>query len=244
MRAVGEFDPSDFASHPERFYRMRYVWQWPIRICHWLTVATLSALFLSGLYMAHPILAPAGEPARNFLMGRIREVHFAAGFVFLISFLWRIYWFWMGNNYARSGFPFLWRAGWWRDLWQQARDYLSLHRGHVHLGHNALGGLTYTVFVILLGWGQILTGLALYSESNPGGLWDHLAGWVVPLFGGAFQTRMWHHVFGWGFPVFAVIHVYVVLFDSYQYGNGLVASMVSGFKFTQKGDLDHDTWVS
>jgi hypothetical protein len=42
----------------------------------------------------------------------------------------------------------------------------------VHLGHNALAGLSYTIFVIGLGWLQILTGLALYSETNPGGFWD------------------------------------------------------------------------
>jgi len=44
--------------------------------------------------------------------------------------------------------------------------------------------------------------------------------------------------------VFAILHVYIVLFDSVQYGNGLITSMVSGMKFFKKGDLDSDTWVS
>ena len=180
----------------------------------------------------------------HFVMGRVREVHFAFAGLFLVSFFWRIYWFWMGNNYARSGFPFVWRASWWRDLSRQARDYLRLDRGHVHLGHNALGGLAYTLCVIGLGWAQILTGLALYSESNPGGLWDRLVGWINPLLGGSFRTRMWHHGFAWGFAAFAILHVYIVLFDSFQYRNGLITSMVSGMKFYKKGDLDSDTWVS
>ncbi len=232
------------AGWPAGYYRRRYVWQWPIRLSHWITALAIGVLFLTGEYIAHPQLAPAGEAYRHFVMGRVREVHFAFAFVFLISFLWRIYWFWMGNNYARSGFPFVWRAAWWRDLARQGRQYLSLHRGHVHLGHNALAGLAYTIFVIGLGWLQILTGLALYSESNPGGFWDRLVGWVLPLFGGSYRTHLWHHMFSWLFLVFAVVHVYVVLFDSEQYKNGLLSSIVTGFKFYEEGDLDHDQWVS
>ncbi len=239
-----EFGGADFAAHPDDYYRAKYVWQWPIRVCHWLTVISLTALFTTGLYIWHPVLAPTGEPVGHFVMGRVRELHFVFAAVFLVSFLWRIYWFWMGNNYARSGFPFVWRASWWSDLRRQAGDYLRLERGHVHLGHNALGGLAYTVFVIGLGWAQILTGLALYGESNPGGFWDRLVGWINPLLGGSFRTRMWHHGFAWGFVVFAILHVYIVLFDSFQYRNGLIASMISGVKFFRKGDLDHDTWVS
>ncbi len=229
---------------PETRYGRRYVWQWPLRISHWVNVACLSVLFLTGLYITWPRLAPAGEAFNNFVMGRVRLLHFAAGLVFLISFLWRIYWFWMGNNYARSGFPFVWRRQWWLDLGRQATDYMRLHRGHVHLGHNALAGLLYTVFVIGLGWAQILTGLALYSESNPGGFWDRLTGWIIPLMGGSFRVHMWHHLFAWGFLVFAVLHIYIVLFDSHQYRNGLLSSIVSGFKFYEEGDLDHDEWLS
>ena len=226
------------------FYRRRYVWQWPVRLSHWINALCIVVLFATGEYIAHPQLAPAGEPYRHFVMGRVREVHFAFAFVFLVSFLWRIYWFWMGNNYARSGFPFVWRTAWWRDLIQQARQYLSLRRGHVHLGHNAFAGLSYTIFVIGLGWLQILTGLALYSESNPGGFWDRLVGWVLPLFGGAYRTHLWHHMFSWLFLVFAIVHLYVVLFDSEQYKNGLISSIVTGYKFYEPGDLDHDQWLT
>jgi len=38
--------------------------------------------------------------------------------------------------------------------------------------------------------------------------------------------------------------VYVVLFDSHQYRNGLLSSIVSGYKFYEQGDLDNDTWLS
>ncbi len=228
----------------EPTYGRQYVWQLPVRISHWVNVISLSMLFLTGLYINHPILAPNGEAYRNFVMGRIREIHFLFGYILLFSFLLRVYWFYVGNNYARSGFPFVWRKSWWEDLRVQALRYLYLERGHVHLGHNALAGLSYTVLVIGLGWLQILTGLALYSESNPGGFWDTLVGWMIPLFGGSFRLHMWHHLFAWGFIVFAILHVYIVLYDDRQYKNGLISSMVAGYKFYEKGDLDHDRWLS
>jgi Ni/Fe-hydrogenase 1 B-type cytochrome subunit len=241
---VTAFDPSDLAAAPHRYFRRRYVWQWPIRLYHWVNVLCVTVLFATGMYIASPILAPAGEAYRNFVMGTVREVHFAFAFIFMVAFVWRMYWFWMGNNYARSGFPFVWRRQWWGDLFRQIRDYLKLERGHVHLGHNALGGLTYTVFAVALGWAQVVTGLALYSESNPGGFWDRLVGWMIPLAGGSFQLRMWHHLFAWGFVFFAILHIYIVFYDGLQYRNGLITAMVSGEKFYREGDLDHDTWLS
>ena len=62
------------------------------------------------------MLAPAGEPTTISSWARVREIHFGAGMVFLFGFLLRVYWFYVGNNYARSGFPFVWRAEWWKDL--------------------------------------------------------------------------------------------------------------------------------
>jgi Ni/Fe-hydrogenase 1 B-type cytochrome subunit len=167
-----------------------------------------------------------------------------AGYCLLFGFLLRIYCFYFGNNYSRSGFPFVWRKAWWADLTAQSTQYLRLERGHVHLGHNALAGLAYTFFVILLGWCQMITGMALYSESNPGGFWDMLVGWVIPMLGGSYMVHMWHHTLAWSFVVFTIVHLYIAFFDSHQFRNGLITSIISGYKFYQKGDLDHDRWLS
>jgi Ni/Fe-hydrogenase 1 B-type cytochrome subunit len=241
---VQPIDVNDVVMRPHRYFRRKYVWQWPVRVFHWVNAVCVFVLFLTGLYIASPILAPAGEPFNHFVMARVRQIHFLFAFIFVTNFLWRIYWFWMGNNYARSGFPFVWRKNWWRDLFRQLGDYLRLQPGHVHLGHNALGGLSYTIFVIALGWAQIFTGLALFSETNPAGFWGRTVGWVIPLLGGSFQTRMWHHLFAWGFICFAILHIYVVFYDGQQYKNGLMDAIVSGEKFYAEGHVDHDTWLS
>ncbi len=243
-KVIGPVTPQELAANRDEIFRSRYVWQWPIRLWHWVNVICVSVLFYTGLYISQPVLVNTGEPWDHFFMGKMRMVHFAFAFLFMVNFIWRMYWFWMGNNYARSGFPFLWRPKWWKDLLRQAWDYLKLERGHIHLGHNALGGLTYTIGMVMLGWAQIFTGLALYSESYPGGFWGKAVGWVIPLLGGSFQVRMWHHLFAWGFLIFGILHIYIVFYDGLQYKNGLVTSMVSGEKFFTKEDVDSETWLS
>jgi Ni,Fe-hydrogenase I cytochrome b subunit len=51
---------------------------------------------------------------------------------------------------------------------------------------------------------------------------------------------MWHHAFAWGFVVFAILHVSIILYDSTQYGNGLITSIISGYKFYQKGNFKEE----
>ena len=94
-----------------------------------------------------------------------------------------------------------------------------------------MAGLSYAVFMIGLGTGQMLTGFALYSQSSPGGFWDGLVGWVIPLLGGAFNTTMWHHLFAWGFVFFAVLHIYIVVLDGREFRHGLIGAMIHGNKF-------------
>lgn len=216
-------------------YERVYVWQWPIRVFHWVLALALLVLFVSGWLIGNPVLVSNGEAVDHFVMGRVREVHLASGMVFAVAFAWRAAWFFLGNRHARSGFPAVWRATWWRNLWRQATDYLQLEAGHPHLGHNALAGLSYAVLVAGLGAAQILTGFALLGQAQPGGLSERLFGWVLPLLGGGMRTTAWHHLFAWGFVVFVITHVYILFIDARQYRNGLIVSMITGFKFRRRG---------
>jgi len=227
-------------AEPERYERI-YVWQWPIRLFHWTAVATLMTLFATGLLIANPSLTASGEPFDVFVHGRVRQVHFISGFVFAVAYVWRAVWFFLGNRFARSGFPFFWRRRWWLDLAQQAWDYLRFDFGTPHLGHNSLGGLSYTLFVIGLGFVQLVTGFALFAESDPGSVLDTLFGWAIPLLGGSARTHMWHHLAAWGFAIFAILHIYIVMLDARQYRNGLLISMITGFKFRRARKREGDT---
>ena len=217
-----------------RYFERVYVWQWPIRIFHWVTAFSVVALFVTGWLIAEPLLGSSGDPADHFVMGRVRQVHLIAAMAFTVAFVWRSIWFFLGNRHARSGFPCVWKPSWWVGLARQAGDYLKLEAGRPHLGHNSLAGLSYTLFVIGLGLVQIFTGFALYGQSAPGGIVDRTFGWVLPLLGGAMRTTSWHHLAAWGFVVFVILHVYIILIDARQYRNGLIVSIISGFKFREK----------
>jgi Ni/Fe-hydrogenase 1 B-type cytochrome subunit len=200
-------------------------------------------LFATGLYIASPVLAPAGAAANHFVMGDVRLLHFAFGFALLIGVAIRFYWFFVGNNYARSGFPMFWKASWYKAIFQQMIAYTKLERGHVHIGHNSLAGASYAAFFAMCGF-EGLTGMALYSESNPGGFWDKLTGWCLPMLGGSFRVHTWHHLVAWLIMVIVLFHIYIVLYDVSLYRDGLVDSIIAGPKFVEPGDHDADTWIS
>ncbi len=222
----------------------RPVWEIPVRLTHWVTAFAITALFGTGMFISWPVVSSQGEPFQNFLMGRVREVHFICAYFLLFSFILRGYWFFVGNKYSRSGVPLIWRKDWWRALWHQVLEYVATKRGPVTIGHNSLAGLSYFLFVGGLGFLMIGTGFAMYSETNPGGFWDKLFGWVIPLFGGSYRTRLIHHTAAWGFVIFFLFHMYIILFDSVRWHNGLISSIFSGDKFWEDGDLDSDDWVS
>jgi Ni/Fe-hydrogenase 1 B-type cytochrome subunit len=222
----------------------KFVWELPIRLTHWVTAVAIVVLFSTGLYINWPVFSVQGEAAGNFLMGRFREIHFVAGYALLFSFILRGYWFFVGNKYSRSGVPLVWRKSWWHALREQVLEYFGTKRGSVRLGHNSLAGLSYVLFIGGLGVFQIITGFAMYGENNPGGLWDSLTGWVIPLLGGSYRARLWHHTAAWGFVIFLILHLYIVIFDSFRFRNGLINAMISGDKFYEEGDEDSDDWVS
>ncbi len=221
----------------------KYVWELPLRLAHWTYVIAIVALFLTGLFIAAPILAPQGEAANHFVMGRMRELHFVFGFALLLAIAIRVYWFFVGNNYARSGFPMFWRLSWYKAVVKQVIDYMHLERGHVHIGHNSLAGASYAGFFLMCLF-EGVTGLALYSQSNPGGFWDNWVGWSIPLLGGSFRVHMWHHLVAWLIAVFVLFHLYIVLYDMQLYKNRLVRSIITGGKLYEPGDHDADKWIS
>ena len=77
-----------------------------MRIVHWTIVFALIVLSVTGYYIYDPFLGGQrhGPGHPGFTMGSMRFVHEAAGFVFIAAVLFRIYWAFVGNRYAR------WRA--------------------------------------------------------------------------------------------------------------------------------------
>jgi Ni/Fe-hydrogenase 1 B-type cytochrome subunit len=223
---------------PVRKLRRVYVWEKPVRFFHWLNAGTILVLIATGFFIADPLaLISSREASQQFIMGYVRFIHFAAAYLFLFNYLFRLYWAFAGNKYAS------WRqfvptsASFFKDFWNVLKiDILMLKKNgkqqeHVSVGHNAMAGFTYFIaFIFFIV--QCLTGFGLYASMSS--WWfPKLFSWVPAIFGGDILTRQIHHAAMWFFILFTVIHVYLVLFHDYVEGRGEVSSMTGGWKFIE-----------
>ena len=78
-----------------------YVWEWPVRVCHWLIAGSIAVLSVTGLYIANPSMITTGVVTQRSLMGLVKLIHYSTAIVFGIAVISRIWWMFVGNNYAR-----------------------------------------------------------------------------------------------------------------------------------------------
>ena len=217
-----------------------YVWESPIRIYHWLNVVLIVILVATGLFIGNPIFTQPGEAYAVFIMGRIRLWHSMAAWIFIANFIYRFYWAWAGNEYAKFK-P--WRKGFISDGLESVKYYLFLTKEHtLHVGHNVVAQLAHFFILWIGSFFMILSGLALQGEIFPGGLQERLAGWMIPLFGGgSYALRSYHHLTTWLFIAFVLVHLYLVLRQDILDDDGTVSSIFNGHKFVMiDGDETHD----
>ena len=92
------------------------------------------------------------------------------------------------------------------------------------LGHNLLAGLTYlvTFFAALI---MIFSGFyMLFPEVA------ELAKWGGMVFGSQQSARYLHHLLMWWFMIFAVVHIYLCIWNDCQEPEGLISSIFTGAK--------------
>lgn len=206
-----------------------YVWDLPVRITHWVNVAAILVLSVTGYYIANPFVGTQGPATDQFLMGTIRFVHIATAMVFTVSVLFRLYWAFAGNRYARWSQFLPVRRGRHRALFRMLGYYIFLRKKPpAEVGHNPLAGATYTGLYVLFAI-QIATGFALYSLAFHGGFWPTAFGWIVNLFG-AQPVRLVHDLVMWLIIAFTIHHVYSAVLIDIEERSGLVSSIITGSK--------------
>lgn len=208
-----------------------YVWQAPVRVTHWVTATCIVVLSLTGGYIADPFLIPPGGN----VMSTIRQIHIITALVFMVSGIVRTYWLLAGNRYARwSAFiPTSWFQA--TELFRQAGFYGFVRKEIPKvLGHNQLAATAYlALFALLLT--EVVTGFALdgLMGAEPGA---SLFGWLRELVG-AQQLRLIHHLSMWLILAIALFHVYSCILVDHLEKNGLVSSIVSGYKFPTREEV-------
>jgi Ni/Fe-hydrogenase 1 B-type cytochrome subunit len=215
-----------------------YVWELPIRLVHWASAACILTLVATGLLIAYPMtLFNAEEAYQQYWFGTVRFLHFTAAYLLLLLFLIRVYWGFVGNQYARWGNMIPHTRQQFAKIIQVIKvDILQIRlKGAISLGHNMLACAAYVFFFLAIIF-QVVSGFALYDSMSDSWFASGFA-WLVPLMGGDMIVRQWHHLATWFFIVFILIHVYLVLFHDYVEGRGTTSAMIGGWKFEHRHDL-------
>lgn len=223
-----------------------YVYQAPVRIWHWINALAILVLAVTGYFIGSPLPTMPGEASDNFLMGYIRFAHFAAAYIFVIGFLGRVYWAFVGNSHAREIFsPPVFKLSFWGGVWHELKWYLFLEKTpRKYTGHNPLAVLTMHFMFV---WGtvfMIVTGLALYGEGAGYDSWQYtlFSSWVIPLFGQSQDVHTFHHLVMWVIIWFVMIHVYVAIREDIMSRQSIVSSMISGWRtFKDRGEVDEES---
>ena len=219
------------------FYQV-YVWQRPVRIYHWVNAPCIFILSVTGYLIGHPLaIHSSSEAYQQYWFGTIRFIHFTTAYIFVFNYLFRIYWGFVGNRYSRFSNYLPVKKEHWREIWHVLRiDILQIREGPLpSIGHNALAAFSY--FILFLAFlFEVITGFGMYAAMSKH-WFPQLFAWVVPLMGGDFVVRQWHHAMMWVFVVFTLIHVYLVFYHDYVEGRGITSSMVGGWKFIEKSEV-------
>lgn len=120
-----------------------YVYEAPLRLWHWVNALAITLLSITGYFIGSPLPTMPGEASEHFLMGYIRFVHFASGYVLAVGLLFRIYWAFVGNHHARQLFlPPVFDKVFWSGVIHEAKWYAFLAKEpRKYIGHNPLATL-------------------------------------------------------------------------------------------------------
>lgn len=216
-----------------------YVYEAPLRLWHWVNAFAILMLGVTGYLIGSPLPSVPGEASNSFLFGWIRYLHFSAGYILIVGFLFRIYWAFAGNSHAKQIFlPPVWKRSFWDALLHEVKWYAMITKEpQKFTGHNPLATL---VMHIMFVWGivfMIVTGLALYGEGAGMGSWQHtfFSSWVIPLFGQSQDVHTWHHLGMWLIICFVIVHIYAAVREDIMSRQSIISSMFSGWRTFRDG---------
>lgn len=215
----------------------KYEFSGVLRFNHWIRVATMMVLVVTGFYIADPFLTPViNDEPTTFTNALWRFWHIVFGFILIGNTMIKIYLFIFdrdSKNERVSFFDFLSPKIWI----QQIKYYLLIGTHPKARGiYNPLQFVSYfmifiTLFVICL-TGVILH-MHVYHEGLGGFLYDILKP-IEVLMGGLGMVREIHHLTMWIFLLFIPIHVYMAVFNSVYGKSGAMDAIFSGYTWHNK----------
>ena len=210
-------------------YERFYCWSVLLRLFHWMFALSIVFLVVTGFYINNPWSNTLVEGSASFPVATMRYIHFIAAYTLASAVLIRFFLYIFGNAQERV----------WDILPISKRNINNLKmtllqysyisdRHDARLGHNILAGLTY-LFTFIAALAMIVSGFYMLYPEAP--FW---AKWGVVLFGSQQAARFLHHLLMWWFMIFAVVHVYLVIWNDCKEPEGLISSIFTGAKFKHR----------
>jgi cytochrome b len=176
------------------------VWDLPIRLFHWVLVALVGFMWVSG--------------KQGWL-----EYHMLSGYTILALLVFRVVWGFIGSDTARFLF-FL------KSPFEALRHLAHLHRREpdTEIGHNAAGGWMVIVMLVLL-FAQVFTGLCANDDISVEGPLSGLVGkdwsdWLTSK----------HHLLFRVIQVMVALHILAIVTYAVLKRHDLVRPMITGKK--------------
>ncbi len=210
-------------------YEKHKCWSILLRLYHWAFALSIIFLVVTGFYINNPWTNTLQEYSMSWPMAWMRYIHFVAAYVFTGAVLARIFLYIFGNAQERitDALPITGRN--LKNLWRTLLNYSYISDDHYpRLGHNVLAGLTYLITIIAALF-QLVSGFYLLFPEVAA--WES---WGVTIFASQQNARFIHHLLMWWFMIFALIHVYLVIWNDVMEPEGLVSSIFTGDKFKPK----------
>lgn len=226
-------DPITFEVDPSGGVAPMYVWEAPVRIWHWVQALCMYVLIVTGFLIGAPLVANIGPTWATYDFGYIRLAHFVAAMIFSVLFVYRVYWAFVGNRYARMIFiPPLWSLRWWKGVIAQAMYYLFMRKSAPeYAGHNPLAQLAMFAMYVLGSILIMLTGFALFAQQWGWGTgWMPYFSWVIVLFGDVQAVRTVHHVLMYVLILFTIAHMYMSFREDIMGGATTLSSISTGLR--------------
>lgn len=204
-----------------------------VRLWHWTNAFLVVALCLTGYFIGVPPPSALGDPAKLYIMGWIRFLHLAAGYLFTLFAIARLWLVFVEKGVSHQLFvPAIWRADWLDGLTRQIKWNLLVNDRPVrYVGLNPLGNIAMLLLYVLPGFVVIVTGFAMYAEVTGHDSWQYaLFGWVTAIFGNTMDLHIIHRLAMWVIVGFACIHVYIAVREDVMSRQTMISSMLSGVR--------------
>jgi Ni/Fe-hydrogenase b-type cytochrome subunit len=217
-------------------FRYVHVWDWQLRVLHWLWVLLIVTLAVTGVCIGEGWLVWYGDLANGFAFGWIRLLHYIAGWLLATVLILRASRSFFGSNkYQRWSalVPLSLRS--LQDTVKTARNYLFMRswKNPRYIGHNPLQQWTYTGILVIL-VGMTLTGFSIYAMYQPHHWFFKWFMWLNYLIGNA-HVRLLHTIGMWLLLLFLPAHIYLSILADNVDREGAITSIISGGRWVRKG---------